>query len=368
MKRILQVSTSALLISALAAGSMAAAAPASPVVSAAGSVKIAAVSASELAGATSPRWISDSSFLVTVFGETEATDYLVNAATSKAEPIIEGVSGLAVSPDGKWGAYASDVGHVYLVNLAEKTQEAISTNEAEKFELQFSSDGKKLYYIEGSKAAIVSELDLETKKIAKIIDDKVENKMDLRVSEDGKRFVYAVEKVGKTTVDSSKPVEADALEIDVSAADTQIHFFNKGMAKPGPYVAVQDEANKTSLNFFGTDYAVFVSSDTQSEASSSRLKKVNLFNNSAKTMLSFLDVQQVETAGGFAYVLGTTQSGKTVLYQVEIASNKKNVLLSTDAVVLDIVVSPNGSVIATTLDGEQETLQFVRDGALVPVF
>ena len=368
MKRILQVSTSALLISAFAASSIAAAAPASPAVSAAGQVTIAAVSASELAAATSPRWISDSSFLVTVFGETTATDYIVNAATGKAEPIIEGVSGLTVSPDGKLGAYASDLGHVYLVNLTEKTQEVISTNEVEKFELQFSADGKKLYYIEGSKAAIISELDIESKKIAKIVDDKVENKMDLRVSEDGKRFIYAVEKVGKTTVDSNKPVEADALEIDVSAADTQIHFYNKGAEKPGPYVAVDDKANKTSLYFFGADSAIFVSSNTESESASSKLKKVNLFNNETKSLLPFIDVQQVEVAGGFAYVLGTNVAGKSLIYKVDVATGKKSVVLSSEAAVLNMVVSASGSIIVTTLDGEQETLQFVREGALDPVF
>jgi len=367
MNRFFQVSAIALLVGALSSSSLAGSAPTARAAENNKAQVTLSASSLSLPGATDPRWISSGKLLVTVYDEDGATDYLVDTNRNKAEPIIEGVSGIVVSADGALGAYAAESGYVYLVDLETKTETVLVGTDTEKFELQFSADGKTLYYIEGSKAAVIVALDLETKKTTKIVDDKIENKMNLNVSDDGKRFLYAVETVGKTTVDSNASVDADALEIDVSNANTHLYFYDKNMTKPGPYALLKGTDNKTSLSFWKKDNALYVSSDAEDPNARSVLKSLNLYTNATYKFFNLTDVIKAEAQGDAVYVLGAKRSGKLQLYRIAKDTGLRKLLLSTDEAVTGFTVSPDGDVLVTVWGDEEESFFLLRDEQLVPV-
>ncbi|KWX85307.1 hypothetical protein AMQ83_25550 [Paenibacillus riograndensis] len=141
-------------------------------------------------------------------------DYEIFSSNSSA-------SDFAVSADQKWGAFTDETGQLKLINLASGAISSLGTDTSVKTDLVWSADGKTIYFIQGDKQEKIAQISVETGVVKAVLEDKVENKSELRLSSDARAVVYidTVTGVTKTDADSTE----DSLTVDFSKAGEQIY-------------------------------------------------------------------------------------------------------------------------------------------------
>ncbi|MFB9330139.1 stalk domain-containing protein [Paenibacillus aurantiacus] len=321
---------------------------------AAGSVWLDATK--RLADAEDPIWIDAQTLLVSTLTEDGSrVDYKVNAATGEFKEVFRTstASPLTVAPNGAKAAYTDETGAVYVLDLTTNASTKASSDDTIKPELVWSADSSAIYFLQGDKGSVIAKLNPADGTITKVLEDKVDYKADLAVSEDGKRFVYSVTKPGAVTADANKPVDSDDVAIDMTGTEPQLYFFDSSAKDGKPAKLTEKADDKIFVGASADAGQVYYISSEENKVSS--LIAVSA-DKSVKSLLEGKDVLQATAAGDKLYALVATATGGEV-YEIQGGSAKLLYAVSED--VSEIVAGKGtpvavveGSAIAVNKDGK----------------
>lgn len=258
----------------------------------------------------------------------------------------------AVSPDQKWGAFSNETGIMQLINLSSGVITTLGKDTSVKTDLVWSSDGKTIYFIQGDKQEKLAQISVETGEVKALLEDKVENKSELRVSADGKTAVYIVNVTGtaKNDADSTE----DSLTVDFSKAGEQLYKLDlatKG-AKPAALTTALD--NKLYPEILAGGSVVYLSADPEGTAANT-LKSITADGTSTDITLS----AEANWAAGVStglVVAGLAADGSTVIYSIAGGAAPVEVFRTAEDV-SEVSVSNDGSKVAIVSDGKILVIQ-----------
>ncbi|WP_310829947.1 stalk domain-containing protein [Paenibacillus pedocola] len=258
----------------------------------------------------------------------------------------------AVSPDQKWGAFTDDKGQLNLISLSSGAISPLGTDTSVKVDLVWSQDGKTIYFIQGDKQEKIGQISVETGAVKTILEDKVENKSELRLSADAKSVVYIVNVTGvaKNDADSTE----DSLTVDFSKAGEQLYKLDLSTkdAKPAALTTALD--NKLYPEILANGTVAYLSADPDGNAANT-LKSIAA--DGAITNIA-LDVEPSWSTGVATglIVSGTAADGSTTIYSID-ANGSKTSLFHTTEDVSEVAVSHDGSKLAIVSDGKVLLIQ-----------
>jgi Tol biopolymer transport system component len=317
-----------------------------------------------------PRWIDAENLLVTYVTNKGEKDYIFNTKSKSKTPLLgEDVNeaDAVISPDAKKVAYADENNEVYVADLESKQTTKVSGDDhAIKSELQWAPAGDKLYYLEGDKTNVVAELTISTGKIKKIVNDNVNYKSNLRVSNDGVKFLYTVTPEGKITADSISEETADKaadanIKVDTAGTETQLYVYYNGSSKPEQIAKTKD--NKSFADMLPDRTVVYVSTDVENEEKLPVIKVITNNGKDTKDLVSDLGIMQsLVTGDGRLVVLAVDQSGKKAIYEINASTGEKKKLYDADDSVNQLFYSSNGKHLAVSMTGDEGD----KVGVLIP--
>jgi hypothetical protein len=306
-----------------------------------------------LAGVDHVQWLDVNRLIASQETESGRIDYLLHLNTGKFEKLMdaENASELVVSPDGSKAAYTDSTGAVFLLDLATKTSTNVSTDTNMKPEMLWSNDSKYLYYLLGDKGTAVNMLDIATGKAVPVLEDKKDYKSNLQVSAGGKTLTYTLTIPPVVTAPSDKPVDADEVAIDDSAAALNIYKFSNDASlkdnKPVQLSKSNEDKIFVSADPFGFESYFIVPADASGR---SKLAAVTS-DGTERTLFSDEDVFQAQYAGGLLYVLTSGPAGKNLIYTVNPLVGTSSILYTVPDTVSQIEVSKSG-LVAIEMDGK----------------
>lgn len=258
----------------------------------------------------------------------------------------------AVSADQQWGVFSDETGLLQLINLSSGVITSLGKDTSVKTDLVWSSDGKTIYFIQGDKQEKLAQISVETGEVKALLEDKVENKSELRVSADGKTAVYIVNVTGtaKNDADSTE----DSLTVDFSKAGEQLYKLDlatKG-AKPAALTTALD--NKLYPEILANGSVVYLSADPEGTAANT-LKSITADGTSTDITLSAEANWSAGTSTGLV-VAGLSADGSTVIYSIAGGAAPVE-LFRTAEDVSEVSVSNDGSKVAIVSDGKILVIQ-----------
>ncbi|MEK3879614.1 stalk domain-containing protein [Paenibacillus sp. FSL M7-0420] len=264
----------------------------------------------------------------------------------------QGAVDFAVSADQQWGAFSDETGQLKLINLSTGLISPLGKDTSVKTDIVWSSDGKTLYFVQGDKQEKLAQISVETGEIKALLEDKVENKSELRISADGKSAVYIVNITGtaKNDADSTE----DSLTVDFSKAGEQLYKLDlttKG-AKPAALTTTPD--NKLYPEILADGSVTYLSADADGNAANT-LKLIAADGKSTDVALG----AEVNWSTGIStglVVSGATADGSTVIYSIA-GSAAPVELYRTAEDVSEVAVSADGSKLAIISDGKVLVIQ-----------
>ncbi|MEK3837811.1 stalk domain-containing protein [Paenibacillus sp. FSL R7-0128] len=264
----------------------------------------------------------------------------------------EGAVDFAVSADQQWGAFSDETGQLKLINLSTGLISPLGKDTSVKTDIVWSSDGKTLYFVQGDKQEKLAQISVETGEIKALLEDKVENKSELRISADGKSAVYIVNITGtaKNDADSTE----DSLTVDFSKAGEQLYKLDlttKG-AKPAALTTTPD--NKLYPELLAGGSVSYLSADADGNAANT-LKLIAADGKSTDVALGAEANWSIGVSTGLV-VSGTTADGNTVIYSIA-GSAAPVELYRTAEDVSEVAVSADGSKLAIISDGKVLVIQ-----------
>ncbi len=258
----------------------------------------------------------------------------------------------AVSADQKWGAFTDEKGQLNLINLSSGAISPLGTDTSVKMDLVWSQDGKTIYFIQGDKQEKIGQISVETGAVKTILEDKVENKSELRLSADAKSVVYIVNVTGVAKNDADNT--EDSLTVDYSKAGEQLYKLDLTTkdAKPAALTTALD--NKLYPEFLANGTVAYLSADPDGTAANT-LKSIGA--DGAITNIA-LDVEPSSSTGVATglIVSGTAADGSTTIYLID-ANGSKTALYHTTEDVSEVAVSHDGSKLAIVSDGKVLLIQ-----------
>lgn len=287
------------------------------------------------------QWANASRLIASKDTENGREDYLINVNTGGFVKVklVADASDLVVNPQGTAAAYTNAAGEIYLVSLVARLGYKLSTDTSIKPELVWAADGKSLYFLQGDKGSVISQISIPDGVITKVLDDKVDYKANLGVSADGKTFTYTVTKPGSVVADANKPVENDDVTIDMKGTEPQLFSYTLKAAKPVQLTTTTDDKVFFVPAADGSRVAyVSVSAD---EAAKSTVVTVSQ-DKTVTTLFDKADVFEAEQSGNNLIVFAAGEGDKQAIYEVDAAGNSK-ALYSVSAEVTD-VEAKDGSV------------------------
>jgi len=300
-----------------------------------------------LEGAENPRFAGAGKLILSKSDEQGRTDYLVDTASGEFELLLttSGGSDLVVSPSGDQAAYTDAEGAVYLLDLKSKASRLITNDASIKPELVWSADSSAIFFLQGDKGTVIAKLNLADGSITKVVEDKVDYKENLSVSNDGKRFVYTVTTLGTVTSDTTN-IDEDNVSIDFSSNQTQIYSYNSEESKPAAVQLTASSDDKVFVLSNDGQKAYYVSIPSTDDKAV--LLSVDSSQKAAKVFADY-DVEQALLSGGVLYVLAAQDDSSSVIYSISTMTGKQTKLYTVPADVTSITVA--GSQIAIVQDG-----------------
>lgn len=305
------------------------------------SSKVSAVSANTanmdsnlLADVDRVQWANASKLIAFKDTENGRENYLINAATGSYRRLNLDADGsdLVVNPQGNVAAFTNAAGEIWLFNLNDLFLRKLSKDTNIKPELVWAADGESLYFLQGDKGSVISQIRISDGVITKVLDDKVDYKANLGVSADGKTFTYTVTKPGAVVADASKPIENDDVTIDMKGTEPQLFSYTLKAEKPVQLTTSTDDKVFFVPAADGSSVAyVSVSAD---EAAKSTVVSVSK-DKTVKTLFDKADVYEAEPSGNGLVVLAAGEGDKQAIYEVDAAGNSK-VLFTVSADVTDV--------------------------------
>lgn len=300
-----------------------------------------------LEGAENPRFAGEGKLILSKSDEQGRTDYLVDTVSGKFELLLttSGGSDLVVSPNGDQAAYTDAEGAVYVLDLKTGASRLITNDASIKPELVWSADSSAIFFLQGDKGTVIAKLNLADGSITKVVEDKVDYKENLSVSNDGKKFVYTVTTLGTVTSDTTN-IDEDNVSIDFSSNQTQIYSYNSEESKPAAVQLTASSDDKVFVLSNDGQQAFYVSIPSTDDKAV--LLSVDSSQKSAKVFAEY-DVEQALLSGGVLYVLAAQDDSSSVIYSISTITGKQTKLYTVPADVTSITVA--GSQIAIVQDG-----------------
>lgn len=310
----------------------------------AGAIEISTVKL--LQDAENPRFAGAGKLIVSTNDANGRTDYLVDAASGKYEQLLvtNGGSDLVVSPQGDKAVYTTADNSVYVMDLKTKTSKLVSDDTSIKPELVWAPDESAVYFLQSDKGTVIAKLSLADSSITNVVDDKVDYKENLNISQDGKKFVYTVTTLGAVT--SAEPDGSD-VAIDYSGNNAQIFVYDTTAQEPAAVKLTTGTDDKVFVETVDGTKAYYVSVPAEDE--NAVLKSVDAKGNAADVFAQG-DVEQAVLDGGKLYVLAAQDDNNSVIYSIDTATGAQTKLYTVSADVSSITVS--GSQIAIVKDGQ----------------
>jgi Tol biopolymer transport system component len=309
----------------------------------------------------SPRWINKESFIFTHETTDGEKDYVYNIRTNRTEPLLGEnvkVSDAVASPDGKKVAYITENNEIYVADLETKQPTKISGDDsAIKSELLWSANGDKLYYLEGDKTNVISEINIASGKIKKIVNDNVNYKSNLRLSSDGVKLLYMVSPEGKITAESLTEENADKaaeakVAVDTRGTEPQLYVYYFGSSKPQQITKTAD--NKAFADMLWDRSVVYLSVSSEESDKPPVLKQITNNGTKTKDLISDMNIlQSTTTANGKLFVLAASEDGKKAVYEISASTGEKKKLYNVDENVNQLYFSPDGSHLAVSISGDK---------------
>lgn len=307
-----------------------------------------------------PRWVDADHLLVTNEGEEKAIEYIVNIQTKEAKAVPGAIAmDMKISPDGKKAVYLDEQNHIWLATAPLFLATKISRNDNPKFDLQWSATGDKIYFVQGDKSDVISEMTIGSSFVNDLVKDKVEYKADLKISHDGKYGVYTAIKAAKV----SGKIEEDTFKIDTAGTEPQIFVVDLTKREDKPVQVTKSTDNKSFINLLADGRVLFVSSNPDKAEEPSSLKIVNRDGKGEATLVNDMEVLQATvTIDGKIYILGMNADGTKAIYEVDAASGKKTKWVDVEEDVTEMQLSADGRNLAVTAG---EIISVLKDGSFI---
>lgn len=254
----------------------------------------------------------------------------------------ENTIGAAISPDHSYGAFTNENGVLNLVNLSTGLVKKVGTDSSVKTDLKWSADSKKIYFVQGDKQEKLAYITIDTGKVTELLADKVENKAEIQVSDDGKKIVYFVNVTGVASTDKAGTEES--LEIDYSKAGTQVYSLDTSTKGAKPVQLTKELDNKMFLSLLADGRAVYVSADPDGVVANNVLKVISADGASVTNLIADVDIISSEWVAGKWIVLASAADGSNKVFQLD-AAGAKTELYSTTNDISEVSVSPTGVLV-----------------------
>jgi TolB protein len=310
---------------------------------------------------SSVNWIDGNKVIATQDGDTKAI-YKVDPTTLTSELYSDNEDALSmiVSPDGKYGVYTNENAQLILMTLNPGVISTLSLDKSTKTDLTWSADSKKIYFAQGDNQEKISSIDLVSKAIKTVLEDKVNFKSDLRLSADGTKVLYNQNITGTATNDADST--EDSLKIDFSKAGTQLYSLDLATAGAKPVKLTDGMSNTLYANILNDGSAVYINIEPADDKAKGTLKMVSPAG-VIKDLVTDLDVSSsLITSTGQFIITGIDAAGKTHVATVA-ADGKKTDLVTSDAE-LEGLSSPNGTDIFATIGGK---IVLVKNSGILPL-
>ncbi|WP_138754631.1 stalk domain-containing protein [Paenibacillus sinopodophylli] len=306
-----------------------------------------------LDGAEHAIWANASQLIVSNTAGEGREDYLVNAATGKYELLLasEGASELVLSPDGNHVAYSDANGAVFTIDLSTKQPKQVSTDTSIKNELQWSTDGASLFFLQGDKSSVVAKVTIADGKVSKVLEDKIDYKANLEVSADGTQVAFYVFKQPKVTADSSKDVELDDVAIDATGTEPQIYYYNTAAADNKSIQLTKDSADKVFLQLSADGSKISYVSVGADDASVGQLVSIDNTGQTSTPAFADKDVYQLVQGGSKLYLLTADGNSTNAIYEIDSATGTSKLVQTVSDSTSELIVSSNANF-AALIDGQ----------------
>ena len=296
-----------------------------------------------------PNWFGNEQLLVKSETETGFAYYqlglngeskLVLQDTMNATEVAEHASGNLI-------AYVNDNGDLYLQDVKAQSVKKLSTDNEPKMELQFSTDGSKLYFLMGEKIDQLVMIDLASGKQTILLADKVAYKSDLQISVDGTKALYVVTKAG--TVNDKD----ESYTVDAKGTEPQLNVLDLAATASKPVQVTTSLDNKVFPRFTQDNKIVYVS--TFADKDGMPLMQMNADGSGIRTLVNHLEVSQVLVLNdGALLVVGENASFKKALFKVAAnGSTQKIVTLPVDTLEIQAMDLGHIAVTVATESGEK---------------
>jgi WD40 repeat protein len=306
------------------------------------------------------KWVNGSQILVTSEDENA---FLFNVKTKKVMKQFS-VLEMATSPDGKQAVYTDENGFVFLLDFETGKTTQISSDESFKAEFKWSVDGATVYFLQGDKNETISSMSVKDGRITKILDDKVEYKTDLVISDDGSKVLYTAAKQAETKYTDDGKTDVDT----IVTADTEPQIYSLETAVQGskPVAISSTKENKFFTNLLPNGNVLFLGVDVEDEEKLPELKMLQTDGKATTTLVSALQIESINvTKKGSVYLLVIEKDGSSSIYILDLGTKKLERQLNTPQAVtgFDVPLDEKQIVVmVSTKNGEK--LMVFKNGNL----
>ncbi|WP_155987882.1 stalk domain-containing protein [Gorillibacterium massiliense] len=297
-----------------------------------------------------PQWINNDELIAAAEGDDSSALYQINPVTLASEKLSRNENSLqpVISPDGMYGAFVDSRAQLQLLQLNNGVNTPLGIDTTTKTDLVWSSDSKKIFFIQGDNQEKISSIDLVTRSITTILDDKVNFKSDLRVTPDNKTFLYTVNVTGTAVNDANSTLES--LTIDFSKAGQQLYLLDSATKDAKPVQLTTANDNKLSPLLLPDGHAVYVSFNPDGDSVTGSLK-LSAEAGKFTDLLSGLDVESTLLTASGQLIAIVSEGDLTTVYAVK-ENGVKTKLFSTSLDITELAPSPDGSRFAAIVDGK----------------
>lgn len=307
------------------------------------------------------QFLADGKLIVT--GDTEDTlhSYIFNPISMKIEKTLP-YQDLTVSRDGKSAVFVDDEAMINYIDLKTFKVTKFDKNVEPKTSLTWSSDNKKIFFIEGDKNTNISQLDVATGEFKSLAADKVENKSDLVIaSEVPLKFVYSVTKPATSTVD---PETGETTVIDESSASQDLWSVDTTVTGATAVQLTKTAENKIYPTVLSSGFISYLSQNTDDENALTKFIVQNPLNNQAMTLFEGKQFHIVtKTMDGKVLLVQSLTSGDQVFELTE--SGMLKPIFKTSKTINSITAIHSTKLAFTYGDDGDEKSAFVNNGKVL---